>query len=747
MLFRSSTCRLLVLFLLVLMPLLAAPSQAAEPGAELVNASGVLNTTVPSRTLPLYSTGPANFRLSVSGGAASDTITLTLRDNAANPLKSWVVRSGETAWGYADIPAGSSLLLQNNSSAALNYALSAYSRGNVANIAEGETTWSGAALGDGGSSTNSAIQLIVPTAGLYTFTLNAAQGSYQLDVDSNYIRKNVVSGSSPDPADSTYYLGVGIHTFTIIQDPTAAALTNWSVKLDFVGGSDTLPNVENSAQLGGGLGSGTFNAEATPIYLAAAQPVNMQIAVTGSSADSLSLELSHGTTPVFTSSPVSGGEVVWVTTELAAGVNRLRVTADGGNSAPLAYAITTSPIGQPGFSWSGVSYGPNPGNSTIRLTFPADGLYRFTMAASSGRYQFLLADSYLKKVITASGADFTAFIPAGTHQLVIDQDSTTNTAWSVDIASTETPSDSLPYPQAGTTLGGGGNDFGEEWLPIHLTADTPVNIKVIAQGSNAGDSLSVELYNSPGGLPVFTAGNVYKDEIYWATSQLVSGTNLLRIGANAGNTAAMSYQIEVMGVAAIPTTWSGVSLGNGLNSTVQLIAPEDGVYNVTMTVSVGAGQVQINNATLAQQEAGLASSSTTLRVPLSAGPHTFVFQQDPGQPTTEWQIATSLRRGNTPLSIASVTPSFIPAATDAIITVTGQGFESDTVVEVVASDGSVVSFSSVIVSSSEIRITVPASATSGVYTFRLTNSDGSILNHSGALSIGETRIYLAIVSR
>ncbi|MCG8348029.1 MAG: hypothetical protein MI924_09655 [Chloroflexales bacterium] len=260
MVFRSSTFRLFVLLLFVLMPLLVSPSQAAEPGAELINASGVLNTTVPSRTLPLFSTGPANFRLSVSGGAASDTITLTLRDNAANPLKSWVARSGETAWGYADIPAGSSLLLQNNSSVALNYALSAYSRGNIANIAEGEATWGGSALGDGGSSTHSAIQLVVPTAGLYTFTLTAAQGSYQLDVDSNYIRKIVVSGSSPDPDDSTYYLGVGIHTFTIIQDPSAAALTNWSMKLDVVGGSDSLPNAENSAQLGGGLGGGAFIA-------------------------------------------------------------------------------------------------------------------------------------------------------------------------------------------------------------------------------------------------------------------------------------------------------------------------------------------------------------------------------------------------------------------------------------------------------------------------------------------------------
>ena len=411
-------------------------------------------------------------------------------------------------------------------------------------------------------------------------------------------------------------------------------------------------------------------------------------------------------------------------------------------------SITTSPIGQPGFSWSGVSYGPNPGNSTIRLTFPSDGLYRFTMAASSGRYQFLLADTYLKKVITTAGADFTAFIPVGTHQLVIDQDSTINTTWSVDIAPTEAPSDSLSYSQAGSTLGGGGNDFGEEWLPLHLTADTPVNIKVIAQGGNVGDSLSVELYNSLGGSPVFTASNVYKDEVYWATSQLVSGTNLLRLSANAGNTAAMAYQIEVMGVVTFPTTWNGVSLGNGLNSTVQLIAPEDGVYNVTMTVSVGAGQIQLNNATLMQQQgAGLANSSTTLRVPLSAGPHTFIFQQDPGQPLTEWRIATSLRRGNTPLSIASVTPSFIPAATDAIITITGQGFESDTVVEVVDSDGNVIPFTSVVVSSSEIKITVPASAPSGVYTIRLTNSDGGILNHSGALNVGETRIYLAIVSR
>ncbi len=746
---RTNLVRLIVLLLLLLMPLASIPVRAAEPGAELLNFSGTLSPAVLTRTTQIAANGPVNLRLSVSGGSASDTITLTLRDSGSTELRSWIVRSGETVWGFADVPSGSSLRLQNNSAATLNFALTAYARGTVQNIAEGIATWQGTALGDGASSTNSAIQLVVPTAGLYRFTLEASQGSFQIVVNSNYIRKTVVSGSQPDPADTTYYLSAGTNTFSIIQNPTAAAVTAWSVQLTAVGGTDGLPSPESSAQLGGGLGGGAFVEEWIPLQLAAAQAVNINIAVTGASTNSLSIELYNGSTPVYTSMTIYGGEVVWGSSELAAGANALRVVTGGGNSAPLAYSITISTLAQPSFTWSGSSYGTNPGNSTIRLTFPSDGLYRFTMAASSGRYQFRLADGYIAKIVTAAGTDSTAFVPAGTYNLVIDQDSTTNTSWSVTIAAAGAASDTLPYTRSGTTLGGSGNDFNQEWLPIHIQADTPVNIKVSAQGGSASDSLYIELYNGFGQPPVLSAPTVYRDEVFWATANLRAGINLVRIVANGGNTGAMDYQIEVSGVNDIPTAWSGVSLGGGLNSAVRVNAPVDGVYNIVLTITVGAGQLQINNPALAQalRNAELDSSTLTLRVPLQAGPHVFVFQQDTGQPRTEWQIAASLRSTEATLAISSITPNNVAAGNETVVTIEGNGFQSNTTVELLDASNNVVPSNSVIVSSTQIRLTIPSTTPSGTYTLRLSNGDGQVITRPGAITIGDTKVYLALILR
>src|SRR6185503_11417490 len=95
---------------------------------------------------------------------------------------------------------------------------------------------------------------------------------------------------------------------------------------------------------------------------------------------------------------------------------------------------------------------------------------------------------------------------------------------------------------------------------------------------------------------------------------------------------------------AITGSWSGTSRSTGLNSILRVNAPVAGTYNVTVTVTVGTGQILIDAAALAKQGIGVSSSTTTLRVPLSAGLHTFTFQQGTAQPATSWQIAASTRQ-------------------------------------------------------------------------------------------------------
>jgi hypothetical protein len=641
---RSPLLHLLLTLLLAMLAFSAVPAHAVQTGEQLVNSSGTLSAGQ-TFTTPLYSPNTAaNIRLHVDGGSPTDTITMKLL-NGISTVKTWVVRSGETSWGYATFPASNGKLsLHNDSGQPLTYALVAYARGVAPGIAEGLSAWTGTARGAG---IQSSIQLNVASADRYRFSLGATGGSYQIKVDANYVLKTVVPGNAPNANDSVYYLAAGIHTFTVVQD-SAASQVNWSLALAALGGNEVVPIGENSKVLGGGA---FFTDEWIPMHIAAAQPVNLSITATGRVTDSLVVELYNGATKVFISTKVFGGEVSWWHSSLAAGGNMLRVMA-AGNSAALSYAISIKPIAKTPFTWSGVTYGTtaraNSGHSSVQLTFPTSGLYRFTLGASAGRYQLLLDNHYLQKTVSqASGANITAFVPSGTHTLVVAQDpAAASTTWSVAIASATSSSDSLPFTRVGGELGGTSNAFREEWLPLRAVAGSPVNVRVTATGA-AADSVRVELYN--GANLIYSAAKVYGGEVFWGTSSLTAGTNLLHIVAASGNTGQMGYNVDVRSVASIPSTWQGVARGNGLNSVFKLNAPVSGTYVVTLTVSEGAGQVMIDQTSAAMSQSPTAlppGSTTVLRVPLLAGPHTFKLLQDLNQPRTIWQIASALRRAD-----------------------------------------------------------------------------------------------------
>jgi hypothetical protein len=638
---RRSTqpLHLLVMLLLVILPVYFATSaRAAEPGEELVNSTGVIGTNA-THTITIYSPGPANLRLEISGGAATDKLTLALLASGGATVQSWDIQSGEIAWASADLPAGGALSLHNAGSASLTYKLTAYALGVVPNITSDTTTWSGIAHGTGIHST---IRVNAPAAGRYRITLSASGSSFQINVDNGYLLKTVDPSSAPNPDDSTYYLDAGLHTLAIMQ-AAGATPTTWSAALAAVGGLDTLPSAESSAVLGGG----SFSEEWIPLQIQAGAQINLNIAVAGAATDSLVVSLynSSRATPVFTSTTIYGGETVWGSGALADGANALHIVASGGGS--LAYAITVSGIAPAPVTLTGTSYGapahPSGGNSAALLTFPAAGLFSFTLGANAGRYQILLNSHYLQKTVTSAGATFTAYVPAGTYPIVIVQDpAAASTSWSIAVAPTDTVADSLPYSRSGGTLGGPNNAFTEEWLPIQMNAGLPVNLKVSVTGA-ATDALQLELYKADSTEAPYRIAKIYGGEITWGSAAVANGANLLHIIAPATNSGMLDYQIDVKAIDTISSSWWGTSLGAGLNSTLRVSAPVAGTYNVTVTVATGTGQVLIDSAALVKQGFHVASSTTVLRVPLSAGLHTFTFQQDAGEPITSWELAASLR--------------------------------------------------------------------------------------------------------
>lgn len=738
---------LIIVFALALPALPARPARAAEPGAAILSFSGTLDAAVPTRTVLLSDSGPANLRLAVSGGTSSDKVTLTMLNAAGAALKSWPARSGETIWGFANIPAGASLRVQT-SGAALSFSLSAYARGTVLAPSAASPTWSGAIIGAGAQTGGSDGHFVAPAAGLYTFTLGATSGAYQLVVDGNHLRKTVVSGKAPAPADSTYYLSAGNHSFQIIPESTAGTATAWSVRLNAGAAADSLPYGESSAALGGGTGGGAFVEEWVPLRTTAAHSVNIRIAAIGAAGDSFQVELYNAGTKVLTSSSIAGGEVVWMTSALAAGANALRITTSAANSGPLAYSLTVSGLFAPKLSWGGTSRGASAASSTARATFASGGLYTFTLGASSGSYQLRLDNTYLRKVVTAAGATFSAYVPAGTHTLVVDQEGVGVTGWSVTIEQAGAAADRLPFTRSGAPLGGAGKDFRDESLPISLAAASPVNIKVTATDGGPSDSLKVEIFRAGAAAPSFSAAKVYKGEVFWATSSLPAGTSFLRVAAASGNSAPMSYQVEISGVGAIPRAWGGVARGEGLNSKIALTAPQDGIYTLTLTMSSGNGQVIVDGgASTAEVSPGLESTSLTLRVPLDAGVHQFAFVQDRAAPSTAWQLSVASLQKAVPLSVTAVTPPQLDYGAGGDLSVAGAGFESGTVVEVLNRSGKAVPASAVVVSGTRIVLSLPASTPPGAYSLRLTNPSGDRLSRASALSVGMLRSFLPMVVR
>ena len=735
---RLSTA-LLVFVLTISLFALRLPAHAAEPGAEIINFSGTVGTTT-TRTLALTETGPTNMSLAVSGGTATDSITLTLLTAADVTVTAWSARSGETIWATADLPAGGKLRLMTLATS-LDFTLQAYARGTVLAPTVAAASLAGVIIGAGDATGSSAVQLAVPTAGLYRLALGASSGAFQLIVDDNYLRKTVVSGQVPTAEDSTYYFAAGNHTFTISASKTEQ--TAWSLGITQVGTIDSLPYTEVANVIGG-----AFTEEWIPIQVVAGIEVNLRVAVSGSPSDKLTVELYNGTTLAsFAPALVAGQETIWGTSQLAAGVNHLHIVTQGTNSNPLSYSITLSTIGSPEVTLTGASQGTSLVNSTARVSIPSNGLYRFTVAANAGRYQLRLGDNYLRRIV--AGADsFTAFVPAGVQTLVVDQDSALGTTWSVGITAVEQTADTLPFTRTGQTLTSTVGDFVEEWLPIALTTGGPVNIRLVATDGNEADALTFEIAQ-PGAAASFTLSAIFQGESTWATTSLQAGTSLLRVSAASSNTLPMSYTLEIWPVQAVPVAFAGSAHSEGLDPTFTFSAPDDGIYTFTLNLANGAGQIVVDKTQTSVTGAAVLAAGTVLtqRVQLKAGLHTLTFERDVTQLVTDWAVTTGLVRATPPLSLTSGLSFMVRLGNVAELILTGTGFASETTIMLLDANGTAVPITAVVLSSTQIRLNIPANTALGTYTLRLSNPAGELVERVGVVTIIKNTVSLPLIVR
>jgi hypothetical protein len=739
--FSKVVSRVTVLVLLLVLTLQGSaglanvPTVAAAQGTQILNFSGTL-APGETRSMPYPYLGAqdkkVNLKLQVTG---SGSINLAVTDGGGATLFAGTALGGETLWATFSLkPGTNTFALTNPGGSAMTYTLRGYEIGSPV------YAWSGTSQGSG--TWRSRIQLNFPSGGLYQFNLGVTSGRYQFLLGDAYIQKTVEVTNTV----VSYYVPAGTHVLRIEPDGNAAT-TSWTLNITGPGAtSDTLPYEKAGRDLGGA--GNPFGQEWLPLNLAAASPANLSLALAGNSTDSMDVYLygATGTTPVYTVTDVYGGETLWWTKDLPSGTSRLRLVADPGNAGVLAYSLGISEKPAVPSTWAGSSRGVG-NNSQVRFEVPAAGLYDFSYGAAAGRYQFLVnSEPHIQKTVETTGT-VRYYLSAGTHELTVVQDTAqASTAWSLEVTATGVGSDALPYTKSGGNLGGAGNDFGQEWLPLSLPAGSAANFRLALSG-DAADGLRVYLYQGAG--LVYTTPVVYGGETVWWTADLAASANRLHLVAQGTNASSLQYELAVQPIPVTvlgePYTWSGVSLGSNqqAHSEIQAQIPVTGFYRIEMDTSAGFASLEISGIA---QTAGLApqQSHTEFDALFEEGPYLFRVQQSDYYITTSW-TATITLLSVLPPEISSIDPVSVTNNVSHTVTIHGANFQPGVEVQIDS-----ITLSPVIrLDSTRLQVVVPAGTAPGTYSVTVTNPDSQSATLEDALLVirQEYKVYLPVTVR
>ena len=152
-------------------------------------------------------------------------------------------------------------------------------------------------------------------------------------------------------------------------------------------------------------------------------------------------------------------------------------------------------------AWTGTANGPAGNNSHVRFTIASGGSVRFQLWR--GRQPLPVPRGWWQhhpKTVEGAGS-VRYYLDAGSHDLTVVQDTARpSTNWSLSIAPAGVADETLPYKKSGGRLGGTGNLFSEERLPLHLAGATVANFRLTLKGELA-DGLRVQLYPNQAASP------------------------------------------------------------------------------------------------------------------------------------------------------------------------------------------------------------------------------------------------------
>lgn len=682
---------------------------SASPEEEFFSFTGTLDSG--ESVTPVYpvSSGSLdfNFSLTVNG----DDVDLDISNGGGGTVWAGTALDGETLWGTGTLSGDNDIMLTNNGGSSADVELKFY------HIPTAGYLWDGLADGAG---LNSEIRVNFPTSGLYEFDLFADSGRYQFELGSEFILKTVETNEVV-----SYFVPAGMQSLTIVQD-SSLATSNWDVSISDVGpAQDSLPYAKTGGDIGGT--GNDFDTEWLPIEMGTATAVNIATTISGTSGDSVDVTVVDASDTVLGSVTVLAGEMTWMTLDLPAGTSRLKVEADGSGDA-RAYVIDVTAIPSAStYAWDGDA-ADSGANSHIRVSFPSSGIYSFDYGVDNGRYQFLVNDDYIQKTAEADGL-VQYYVPAGTHDLYIDQDSTSGADWDVSIAGPTAPEDSLPYAKTGGDLGGVGNDFNEEWLPVHVGSESLVNMLITVSGAEA-DSVTLEVWDTVSNT--VTIGSVFGTESLWATFTLPADGRV-KISAD-GNTDVVAYDVEIIAVPDPAFSWSGTSLDGTLNSTIQMNMQAGGTYRVQGDFLEGFASLIIDPTTMNEAGADELQADIDFTVDLDAGLHTFLVQQGAGFPTSSWVYTVTLESAYAPV-ITSISPDMINTGTASTITINGENFLDGATVQIISGTTTIPLTNVTYVSGAQVTAVVPDTVAVGTYSVELTNPDMQVAVLPDALEV------------
>jgi hypothetical protein len=195
----------------------------------------------------------------------------------------------------------------------------------------------------------------------------------------------------------------------------------------------------------------------------------------------------------------------------------------------------------------------------------------------------------------------------------------------------------LPYAKSGGELGGTGNDFQEEWLPIKLDSATTANFQLSLAG-NSSDTMDIFLFASDDSL-LSSISDVHGGETLWWTADLPADVSRIQLVANPANALPLSYDLNIHqqpSLSSSPTAWDGTSLGPANNSSLRFHVPSPGLFDFSFDASPGRFQFLIESEPHILKSVETAGS---VRFFLPAGTHLLTIAQDPSLPSTSWSLS------------------------------------------------------------------------------------------------------------